>query len=77
MDTASQKLESPFTAHPNAVGETYLQHLVNAARIGARLIGCGVVCLVHAIFPFLFVDTGSREIRRLHAHLKARRPDLD
>ena len=76
METTSQKHDNPFTAHPTAVGETYIEHFIQAGRIGARLLACGVACVVHAVFPFLFTDTGSREIQRLHAHLKARRPDL-
>ena len=48
-----------FTDHPNRLGESYLKHLVIAVFFGISLLFAGVVCLIHAIFPFLFVDTAS------------------
>lgn len=53
-------MNNPFTAHPAAVGESYLQHLRFAARFGARMAGGGAAALVHAILPFCFVTTASR-----------------
>jgi hypothetical protein len=55
-------LDNPFTAHPRAVGEDYLQHSRVASSVGLKLIGAGLACLVHAALPFLFVTTGSRTI---------------
>jgi len=55
-----------FTEHPASVGETYLAHLLRAAWFGGRLILAGGACLVHAVFPFLFVRTGSTAITELH-----------
>jgi len=52
--------------HLEAVGETYLQHLVRAAGIAAIMLAGGLACLVHALLPFLFVSTGGDCIRRLH-----------
>ncbi len=48
-----------FTDHPKTVGETYWQHLFVAAWFSSRLLAAGVVCLIHAVFPFLFTRTGS------------------
>ena len=61
-----------FTAHPSAVGETYLQHLLRAAAFGARMVTAGSACLVHALLPFLFQDIASLTVQALHA--KLRRP---
>ena len=55
-----------FTEHPASVGETYGQHLASASGFSLRMIMGGLACLVHGLFPFLFVTTGSSMIRELH-----------
>jgi hypothetical protein len=61
-----------FTKHPREVGESYGEHLSHAGSTGFTLIGAGLACLVHAVLPFLFVNTGSNIIRRLHGGLTRR-----
>jgi hypothetical protein len=61
-----------FQAHPATVGQTYWQHLRFAARTGAAMIASGTACVVHRLFPFLFVTTGSQTIRRLAQRLEGR-----
>lgn len=63
---------NPFTRHPKEVGETYPEHFTAAASFGVQMIGAGLAALVHAVFPFLFMDTGSRVLRRLHGRLSRR-----
>ena len=63
---------NPFTRHPKEVGETYGQHFAQASWFGIRMIGGGLACLVHAVFPFLCVRTGSQTMNRLHARLHGR-----
>jgi hypothetical protein len=55
-----------FLDHPRAVGEGYRDHMKFAANFGAQMICGGLGCLIHAVFPFLFVTTGSRTVRNLH-----------
>jgi hypothetical protein len=55
-----------FLDHPRSVGETYFEHLAAATRFGSRMVVAGVACLLHGIFPFLFVKTGSTTVRSLH-----------
>jgi hypothetical protein len=62
-----------FTEHPESVGETYWEHLSSATHFGARMIGAGFACLMHGLFPFLFVTTGSRAVRHLHERMIAHR----
>jgi hypothetical protein len=50
---------NPFTAHPASVGETCLQHLHFALRLGARTTAGGLAAPVHAILPFCFVTAAS------------------
>lgn len=64
--------DNPFTRHPKDVGESYFQHMGNAGFFGLKLIGGGIACLVHAIFPFLFVEAGSKTVRGLHKRMTSR-----
>jgi hypothetical protein len=63
-----------FKAHPATVGETYWQHLRFATRTGVAMIAGGGACFVHGFFPFLFMTTGSRTIRRLAQRFTTRGP---
>jgi uncharacterized NAD(P)/FAD-binding protein YdhS len=58
--------------HLDDVGESYGEHFAVAALFGARLMGAGAACMVHAVAPWLFTDTASRTVRKLHAQLTAR-----
>ncbi|HTU10598.1 MAG TPA: DUF6356 family protein [Allosphingosinicella sp.] len=63
---------NPFTKHPHEVGESYGQHFGQAAWFGVRMIGGGIACLIHAVFPFFCVTTGSRMMNKLHGRLHGR-----
>ncbi|HVV66085.1 MAG TPA: DUF6356 family protein [Rhizomicrobium sp.] len=62
-------LRDAFCSHPETVGETYIEHLESASHFGGRMILAGVACLLHGVFPFLFVTTGSRAVRHLHERM--------
>ena len=62
-----------FTEHPGTVGETYGQHFQSALGFSLSMIGGGLACMVHAVFPFLFEKTGSATIRSLHERMIAHR----
>jgi hypothetical protein len=63
-----------FTAHPEAVGESYTEHFAVASGFGLRMVLAGLACMVHAVLPFAFVTTGSRMIRKLHDRMANRHP---
>ncbi len=65
-----------FSDHPASVGETYGEHLHHAAGFGLRMIAGGCACLIHGLLPFLFVKTGSRQIRSLHDRMVIGRSTL-
>jgi len=71
-ERGKDQMANPFTSHPKEVGETYGQHFGHATWFGIRMIGGGLACFVHAIFPFLCVRTGSQTMNRLHAKLHGR-----
>ena len=60
--TKSQLLE-----HPASLGETYFQHMAEALVFGVKMISGGLACLIHAVLPFLFVNTGSLQVKDLYA----------
>ncbi|MBM4191982.1 MAG: hypothetical protein FJ196_02825 [Gammaproteobacteria bacterium] len=62
-----------FTEHPATLGETYLGHLWQASGFGVRMVFGGIACLLHGLFPFLFVTTGSDAINGLHSKMVERR----
>lgn len=62
-----------FTDHPASVGETYLGHMGQAFSFGFCMLAAGMACLLHGIFPFLFVRTGSVAICRLHERMVTHR----
>jgi len=68
---------NPFTQHPNEVGESYAAHFLNASQFGLRMLAGGTAVLVHAIFPFLFVQTGSRTMDKLHRRMTGRADRVD
>jgi hypothetical protein len=68
---------NPFTRHLNEVGESYAAHFLNAARFGLRMLAGGGAVLVHAVLPFLFVQTGSRTMIRLHRRMTRRSDRLE
>lgn len=59
-------LKNPFTTHPHANDETYLQHLITAAGVARQLLLAGGAALTHAIFPFVFATAASNKIKALN-----------
>ena len=66
METDVNGLARAFSEHPRSVGESYLEHLGTATRFSGALTVAALACLVHGLLPFLFVSTGSGQVRRLH-----------
>jgi len=62
-----------FTEHPASVDETYGEHFVTATGFGLTMLGAGLACLLHGIFPFLFGRTGSNAITALHRRMVTHR----
>lgn len=65
-----------FTEHPGSVGETYWQHMGTALSFAGTLLMAAMAALVHAVFPFLLVKTGSAAIQRLHDRMVVQRSSL-
>lgn len=56
-----------FVEHPRSVDETYFTHLRFASKSGAKLVMAGLACIIHSLFPFLFVTTASRTVQNMNS----------
>jgi hypothetical protein len=66
-------MKNLFTEHPATVGEDYLQHMQVSFSFGAAMLRAGLACLVHGVFPFLCVRTGSTTIAGLYQRMVTHR----
>lgn len=66
------RIKSAFIDHPQQAGETYFQHFLFTVKMSCRLLLCGIALLVHGLFPFLFVDTASKQLSDCHSVLDER-----
>jgi hypothetical protein len=64
-------IASLFSNHPASVGESYGEHAAFASQFGLRMVLCGLACMIHAVFPFLFVKTASTCVRDLQGKIAA------
>ena len=64
--------DNPFVRHPREVGESYGEHMQTAAGFGFTMLVGGLCVMVHAVLPFLFENTGSRTMDKLHRRMKKR-----
>lgn len=62
-----------FTDHPKSLGMSWATHGAGAVAIGARMVGAGLACIVHAAVPALFTETAGRTIIGLHDHMVKRK----
>jgi hypothetical protein len=69
------RLVDLFVAHPRSVGESYAHHARFAGLTGLRMVFAGLACVVHGLFPFLFVRTASTCIRELNDGITRRQTE--
>ena len=62
-----------FRDHPLSLGMSWAEHGVGAIGIGARMIGAGAACMVHAVVPGLFTETAGRTVVALHEQMHRRK----
>lgn len=61
---------NPFTEHPAAVGETYLDHMRVALGVSRQLAGAAAAALIHGLVPRFHTTTASDKIRALNCCLE-------
>ena len=62
-----------FSDHPRSLGMSWAEHGYGAVVIGARMVGAGLACIVHAVVPALFTETAGRTVKSLHDHMVNRK----
>jgi hypothetical protein len=62
-----------FFEHPRSLGMSWAAHGIGAVAIGARLVGAGVACLVHAVVPGFFTQTAGKTITHMYDHMARRK----
>ena len=62
-----------FAEHPQSLGMSWAGHGIGAVAIGAKLIGAGVACLVHAVVPGWFTQTAGKTVTSMYDHMTKRR----
>jgi len=62
-----------FWEHPRSLGMSWAAHGAGAVVIGARMVGAGLACIVHAAVPALFTQTAGKTILSLHNHMVSRK----
>ncbi|TAK75380.1 MAG: hypothetical protein EPO11_05540 [Gammaproteobacteria bacterium] len=70
-------MKNIFTDHPHRIGETYFQHFKFALIFSMNMIVGGIACLIHAIFPFLFPETGSHFLLKMTHRFIERMPVVE
>ena len=64
-----------FLEHPRSLGMSWAAHGIGALAIGARLVGAGVACIIHAVVPAVFTQTAGKTISDMHDHMTRRKAD--
>ena len=62
-----------FLEHPRSLGMSWAMHGAGAVVIGARLVGAGLACLVHAVVPGVFTQTAGKTITHMYDHMTQRK----
>ena len=62
-----------FFEHPRSLGMSWAGHGAGAVVIGARLVGAGLACLVHAVVPGVFTQTAGRTVTDMYDHMNKRK----
>jgi len=62
-----------FQEHPRSLGMSWAEHGAGAVMIGARLVGAGLACIVHAAVPGVFMQTAGKTVQSLHDEMVRRK----
>ena len=72
-----KKISKLFTAHPGMYYMTYYTHFLFAATLIRYSFFAVFVLIIHAFFPFLFENTGSRYLKKAVLMLELREQEVE
>ena len=58
--------------HLKETGMSYFQHMFHALRVSSILILAATCCIIHSVFPCLFVSTASTMVDNLNKNITKR-----
>jgi hypothetical protein len=65
-------MQMDIRKHLKDVDETYFEHMGNALYYTLTFALLTVTTLIHSILPFLFAETGSKTIFKMHKNMLSR-----
>ena len=65
-----------FTAHPEAVGESYFEHMAFALKFSGRLFCAAFAAFAHGFVPGVCETTASSAILAMNDEIRARRAEM-
>ena len=65
-----------FTDHPEAVGESYFEHMAFALKFSGRLFRAAFAAFAHGFVPGLCETTASSAILEMNDEIRARRAEM-
>ena len=57
--------------HLKKINKSYFSHGIRAIRVSLTMIAVGVIGIIHAVFPFIFLKTVSNTIKSLSEELNS------
>ena len=72
-ETRAGMADRLFFEHPRSLGMSWAGHGIGAVAIGARLVGAGIACLVHAVVPGFFTQTAGKTVTEMYDHMARRK----
>jgi len=57
--------------HLKKVNKSYFSHGMRAIRVSLTMIAVGVIGVIHAVFPFIFLKTVSNTLKNLSEELNS------
>ncbi|MHB1947704.1 MAG: DUF6356 family protein [Gammaproteobacteria bacterium] len=62
-----------MSRHLKEVNESYFEHMLYATKYGIKMIFAGLTCIIHGLFPDIFVTTASQTMESIKNEINERK----